>query len=285
MIGFYAQNELAVQSDRASHLIGALTEIEGVVGVSHEIGVSVVPPGDRIVVHVTNRDADAVFRLLLDATHGRISVVTSEVASITDPDKQAIIDHDIDEAIWEEMETGLRHRGHITQNYMALMATGGVIAGSGLLAINETEIQIMAAIAAAVVAPGFDPLAKIPLGIVLKRWEILQSGLFSALAGYGVLIAAACASYMFLATVGASPITLDFIESEAVRRIGDPSWPDLLISACGAFGGIVVQAAFRQAIIAGALIALTIIDAAALMGIGLAMFEPNLIGKGRAAGD
>jgi hypothetical protein len=32
---------------------------------------------------------------------------------LSDPDHQ----HAIDEAIWEELETGLRHQGRITSNY------------------------------------------------------------------------------------------------------------------------------------------------------------------------
>lgn len=273
--------ELTVAADHARNIITTLGKIEGVVGLTHDVGVSVIPPGDRIVVHVTNRDVDEVLAAVSE-TAGKtsISVVTSEVASITDPAKQHLIDDDVDEAIWEEMETGLRHQGRVTQNYIALMSIGGVIAAAGLLAINESEVQVMAAIAAAIVAPGFDPLAKIPLGIVLQRWEVLKSGLYSTLAGYGALIFAACATYGALALIGALPLPGDFLKSDAVRRIGEPSWPDLIISACGAFSGIVVQAAFRQAVIAGALIALTIIDAAALVGIGIAIVEPDLIAKG-----
>ena len=43
-IGFYAQNVGVGGAERSGFaIIGALTEIEGVIGVSHEVGFSVVP--------------------------------------------------------------------------------------------------------------------------------------------------------------------------------------------------------------------------------------------------
>lgn len=95
------------------------------------------------------------------------SFVTAEIASLSDPSHQHAIDHDIDEAIWEELETGLRHQGRITSNYLLLMAVGGIIAAAGVLA--ELAVATVAYVASAIIAPGFEPVAKIPLGIVLRR--------------------------------------------------------------------------------------------------------------------
>ena len=54
-----------------------------------------------------------------------MSVATAEVASFIDPKHPHAVDRDVDEALWEEMETGLRHQGRVTSNYLTLMALGG----------------------------------------------------------------------------------------------------------------------------------------------------------------
>ena len=199
---------------------------------------------------------------------------------MSDPGHQSAIDNDVDEALWEELETGLRHQGQVTANFLALMALGGLIAGAGLLAIDEPHLQTMAAVAAAVIAPGFEPLAKMPLGIVLRRREVLWRGLVSTLVGYGVLIAAAALVYGLLRALGAVPGLDALVESASVHAITEPSWPDLVISACGATAGVVIQSAFRRSVIAGALIAMRLIDAAALIGIALVVGRFDLMGHG-----
>lgn len=107
---------------------------------------------------------------------------------MTDPDHQHAIDRDVDEALWEEMEAGLRHQGRVTPNVIVLMALGSAVAAAGLFAHDPAE-QVTASVAAAIVAPGFEPLAKLPLGLVLGRHEVFKLGLISAAAGYAILMA------------------------------------------------------------------------------------------------
>lgn len=45
------------------------------------------------------------------------------------------------------------------------MALGGVIAAAG--AVTEPSVSALAYVASAIIAPGFEPVAKISLGIVL----------------------------------------------------------------------------------------------------------------------
>ena len=273
--------EITVASSGTDQLIAKLQAIEHVVGISLHRGASVQPPGDVVTVHSLNRGSDEVMRAVTEARlHGPVSVATAELASLSDAEHQPAIDDDVDEALWEELETGLRHQGRITPNFLILMGLGGAIAGAGLLATGEPALQIIAAVAAAVVAPGFEPIAKIPLGIVLKRREVLKSGLVSSLAGYGILIAAAAATYGLLAAMGAGMDAAKFGTIDAVKHIAHPSWPDLLISAFGALAGVTIQSAFRQSIIAGALIAMRMIDAAAVIGVGTVLGRMDLAAQG-----
>jgi hypothetical protein len=81
-----------------------------------------------VTVHALNRGADEIMRLADAArTEGQVSVTTSELTSIVDPDQAREVRKDVDEAIWEEAENSLRQQSRITANYLALMALGGAV--------------------------------------------------------------------------------------------------------------------------------------------------------------
>ena len=273
--------EITLAPEAADRLVEALTHVEGVVGLSRHRGASVMPPGDVVIVHALNRGADEVLRTAAAAGgDGPLSVVTAEVASISDAEHQDAIDRDRDEAVWEELETGLRHQGRVTPNFLYLMALGGVVAAAGALA--EPSVAAVAYVASAVIAPGFESVAKLPLGLVLRRGAVLWAGVQSTLAGYAVLILAAAATYLLLAALGAvEPST--FLESDALRHTREPGATILTIAAAGAVAGVVIQAAYRRSVIAGALVAMRLIEAAAVTGIAVAVgrLDIALDGLGR----
>lgn len=96
--------------------------------------------------------------------HGPVSVPTAELASLSDVEHESAIDNDVDEAIWKELETGSRHQ----VAFHRLPDLDDALAGAALLAIGEPAQQVTRAVAAALIALGFGPLAKIPLGVVFR---------------------------------------------------------------------------------------------------------------------
>lgn len=269
--------QITVSPDAAATLIAELRSIKGVVGLSHQPGASIIPPGDVVTVHAINRATDAVMKAAQEArAHGPLSVVTAEIASVSDAEHQAAIDNDVDEAMWEELETGLRHQGRITANFLLLMALGGVIAAAG--AVAEPSVSALAYVASAIIAPGFEPVAKIPLGIVLRRREVLVSGLTSTLAGYAVLMIAAALTYLVLASFHVVDAKT-FLEGDALHHVREPGAILLTIGAAGAVAGIVIESAYRRSIIAGALVALSIIEAASAAGVAGALRRWDIVGE------
>lgn len=209
--------------------------------------------------------------------HGPVSIVTAEVASIIDPAHEEAVDDDVDEAIWEEMETGLRHQGRVTPNYLVLMAMGGAIAAVGL--VSEAVPQTIAFVAASIIAPGFEPLVKIPLGLALRNWTTVRRGLVATGVGYATLITAAALAFLFLRLAGATTVEA-FVNNPEVEKIAHPTLLEGVVSACGAVAGVVMVAAYRRSVIAGPLIALIFIPAAATSGAALAAGRPALIWEG-----
>lgn len=270
--------DITVPGDRSQQLISALEPIEGVIGLAWQKGASIKPSGDVITVHSLNRGTDAVMAAVAKAGGDTpFTVVTAEVASISDREHQKQIDNDVDEAIWEELETGLRHQGRVSTNFLLLMVLGGVIAAVG--AFTEPAVAAVAYVASAIIAPGFEPLAKLPLGIVLRRGEVFLTGLASSIAGYGVLIAAAAATWVVLAEFDGIEASA-FLDGDALKHTLHPT-PDIIaITIAGALAGVLIQAAYRRSVIAGALVAMRLIEVAAVTGVALAMGRFDLAAGG-----
>ncbi len=162
---------------------------------------SIKPPGDVLTVHALNRGADEVMRLAERAHEwGEVSVSTSELTSLVDPKQERKVANDIDEALWEEVETDLRHQGKLTMNYVGLMTLGGAVAATGFAA--ESASQAISFVAASIIAPGFEPLAALPIGLALRRWSVVGRGLQSMVGGYLALILAAALTFLALRMTG-----------------------------------------------------------------------------------
>ncbi len=269
--------EITAASADTERLLRELELLKEVTGLSVTRGASIKPLGDVVTVHVLNRGADAVLKRAHEHGGEQVSIVTAELTSIIDPQHDEAVGKDVDEAVWEEMETGLRHQGRVTANFVALMALGGAIAAIGL--VSEPAPQSIAFVAASIIAPGFEPLAKIPLGIVLGRWNVVWRGLLSSVIGYAVLILAAALT-MFVLFATHSVEASELVSNPEVKNLANPKLKEMIVSGAAAVAGMVMIASYRRSVIAGPLVALVIIHAAASIGAGIAARQTNLILEG-----
>ncbi len=259
--------EASIPGSATDAIISDLLENPHVININTVRNGSVKPKGDTVMIHVLNRGADAVFKSINTHAKGlEFSIVTSEIASISDPKYQYEIDHDIDEAIWEEMETGLRHNGRLTQNYLILMAIGGIVSAVGF--VSEIHDLVVAFIAASIIAPGLESVAKIPLGIALRKSDVFFAGLRAFLVGYACIILSAGISFWVMDQFGVV-IPSDFTENKATHGFMHFETKHFLLSLAAACASIVMYLSYRRNVIAGPLIALVLIPATAAIGISL----------------
>jgi uncharacterized membrane protein len=143
---------------------------------------------------------------------------------------------------------------------------GDVLAVAGLLFAPVP--QALALAAAGIVAPAFEPVAKLAVGLVRGSWYSVRRALIAVSGGYVLLAVVGALAYLLLQALDmTSPEAL--AASEGVKMVTHPTAADWLISAGGAAAGVVIVSAFRHAVLAGALIALALVPAAALVGAGL----------------
>ncbi len=269
---------IAVVPERTAALVRQLEGMDEVIGLAVHREAALKPPGDVIVVHVLNRGVDDVLRHANDEDGDHPAmIVTSEVASIIDAANVEAIEDDVDEAAWEEMLTGLRHQGQLSANFLALMALGGVIAAIGFA--SGPVSQATAFVAASVIAPGFEPIAKVGLGLTLRRADVVRDGALATIAGYAALIAAACAAFLLLRLVDHTAVE-HFVGNEEAQHLAGPDFAATIISAAAAAAGIIMIATYRRSVFAGPLIGLALIPAMGLVGVALAAGRLDLAGAG-----
>lgn len=269
--------QITIPSGHTEDFLAGLGGIDEVISVSIQRGASLKPPGDLVLVHTLNRGADRVLQLVEQARErGDVSVASSRVESLIDPRHAAEVAGDLDEALWEDAETQLRHHSQLGTNFLLTMVLGGAIAACGLLLTTTTQATAM--VAAAVIAPGFEPLAKLPLAIVLRRRKLFLRGLRSAVAGYLTLGLSAAVTMVGL-SAGGWELPEKLLENRQFSELADPTALTLVISAAGALAGVTMIAAQRTALLPGALIAMQLIPAAAMTGAALAL------GEGHAAAE
>lgn len=270
--------EIVVSPASTDALIGKLEKSDHLISLSVHRGASIKPPGDVLVVHALNRDADRVMRLADEArSEGPVSVTTHELTSIVNPEHEREVANDVDEALWEESETSLRHQGRPTSNYLALMALGGAVSATAFMVTGSS--QTISLIAASIIAPGFEPLAKVPIGLVLGRWAVVGRGLWSASVGYLTLALAAALVFALLRLTGVGTVP-EFLGNSETKVLTDPTLREVLLSSFGALAGMIMIVAYRRSVIAGPLVALAIVPAAAMVGIALAAGRLDLAYQG-----
>jgi len=132
--------------------------------------------------------------------------------------------------------------------------------------------RALALAASKIIALAFEPVAKLAVGLVRSSGDTVRRTLVAVGGGYVVLAVVGALAYLLLHRLGmASPEAL--ATSEGVKMVTHPTAADWLISAGGAAAGVVIVSAFRQAVIAGALVALALVPAAALVGASVVAGE------------
>jgi Domain of unknown function (DUF389) len=260
---------IAVAPERTDELLEELQRFEDhVITISVLRHASIKPPGDVVEIQVLNRAASAVLEVI-ERHHvdGTLSVASSQVDSISDREHEQALNADIDEAPWDDVRAQLREHTQPGINFFGLMFLGGVVAACGL--VSSPTSQALALVASSILAPAFEPLAELSLGVVLRRRDLLWRGARSAVLGYlCVVLAGALAMIVLKAT--SSDMSQRFITNQHVGELANPSTASLLISAAGAVAGGLVITAYRMPLLPGPIVAVQIVSSAAMVGAAAA---------------
>ncbi len=271
--------QIVVSGDPAEvrALADVAQSLEGVISASLAPGASIKPTGDVLTIHVLNAAADDIMRHAQLATKaGRVNLIIATSTAFVDRKHADQIAHDEDEALWEEMESQLRNHGRLSGNYLLLMTLGGMIAAAALAA--EGVPQAIAMVGASIIAPGFEPLAKVSQGLVLRRARLVMRAMLALCVGYLSLVGAAALAFAGLAWLGATSHG-QLTGKPLLHTLTALDGVSLLPSVCAAVSGVLMVTSLRDAYVVGPLMVLVLISGGALSGAALAVGDYALAGR------
>lgn len=255
---------LLVPPEQSDAFVSSLKGTEGVLSIQVYSRASVQPEADVLVANVLNRDLFEVMRVLERATGDRpLSLTMTSPAAAYSRTSEENLFADTIESVWEESEQMLQQTGHLSANFLLLMAFSGILAAIGL----ATGVLHMV-LAAMLVVPGFQPIAAIPLGLVLRSRLMLRMGIRSTLFGYAVFAAAAAITFHALRLLGESSVQ-SFLEKPMVRYWASFSLSALLVSLTAAAAGVTIIPTHRTVLTAGVMVALALVPGASIFAICL----------------
>ena len=165
--------------------------------------------------------------------------------------------------VWADMVGVARTNARPTARFLVLMVVAGVIAGYGVLTINDTLI-----IGAMAVSPDTYPIVSACVGIVGRRWSLIYRSVGTLVIGLGVTAATAAAvggivdaSHRLGAFSATSP-NLAGLVTIGVGTVG-------VALAAGVAAAVSIETRASAAV--GVAISVTTIPAAAYFGVALAV--------------
>lgn len=267
--------EVAVDAQTASLMLKGVARLDGIIGLSHQPGASISPPGDLVKVTMVNESTREVLDLLRElGVPDTGSISMSEPTSFMAEAHQAKVNQESNETVWDEMAFLLRNDTNPTFNYMLAMAMAGAIAAGGLW--TDTLHLIVGAM---IIAPAFEPLARIPFALVTGARRLVASGLSSILLGNLMLILGAGFCTVLLESWGSRP-AVPLPEQQWVAYWSSFTFGGVLVSAFGAVAGAVVIGGQRAVLTTGVMITLALIPSMALVGVGVVTGDLSLAGLG-----
>jgi uncharacterized membrane protein len=195
------------------------------------------------------------------------SVVISEPLAVVAASWAEELLTDTSEASWEEMESSITRESYMTTNKLLLMGLAGALAAVGL-ASNTLHLVV----AGMVIAPGFEPLARLGLGAMTGGTISFRLGLRDTALGYLALLAGALFVGVALKMAADDVLGQGYgsylADGSLVDYWGSLTLPSLLVSSAGAIGGAIVISIQRSILTLGPMIALSLVPAPALMVLG-----------------
>jgi hypothetical protein len=270
------RNFVVVGSPKALEDVAqALEPVAEIITIALDERAGIKPRGGVLEIQALNRSSDEVLRRLRPyAELGQVVIRIGSAGSIIDVERQRIIDDDADTMLWEEMEQNLRNEGRISFNSITLMALGGAIAAAAVAA--TPLLRIFGLLASSIIAPAFAPIAGIPLGLVLRRFRVVQRAVAATCAGYAVVTAAAALTFVVLRVIGhpgARQISPEVVELLALDSA------TVVVSIAAAIAGALMIVSLRDVYVVGSLIGLALVPAAAAAACAMVTAEWAVVAK------
>jgi uncharacterized membrane protein len=268
--------DITLPSELSGKMIGKIKMIKGLIGIRLQKNISIDPEGDVISVEITNRSVNELLYIFEKEgliASGTVSITTSAPSSIISVTSLQKIYSDRGETNWEEVLNNINKESGMTVSSLLVMFIAGVLAVVGI-----TTNSLHLVIGAMVIAPGFEPITRISLGLVTGASD-WKHGLKDTGKAYASLFIGAVITTYIMVVMGEEPLKGEssYLPSGVLVNYWTTIKPTtVLVSIVASAAGGLIILANKSVLTAGVMIALALVPSISLTGMAIATGEPGI---------
>jgi uncharacterized hydrophobic protein (TIGR00271 family) len=233
-------------------------------------GVVRKPAGDAIECDVLTGAANEVLRGLRDlGLEHRGSLVLEPVdtvfSDLADRTGAEELGARLRAPVWEQVEARIRAEGRYPPSFYLFLVVAGLIGAVGI--ITNSQILIVAAM---VVGPEYGAITSIALGIDRRSGPRVRQGFVALLVGFLLAVAATLLFALLVRGFGLQPRAFELGLRPVSNLINTPNFFSASVAVLAGIVGIVSLAEARTSALLGVFISVTMIPAAADIGVSSA---------------
>lgn len=271
--------DLTVPPEHTDELVQRLQDHDDVLSLRLLRGASLSPAGDVLSFEVLDSSLAWAMRLADGVGLGNdpaVSLTSSRPESVTSAGSAPLVDRDRSTSSWEEVQLTIGRESTMTPAKLLVMFLAGIFAAVGL---HTGALHVI--IGAMLVAPAYEPLARVALGFV-NRSRSVRDGLVDFAFAYAAL-AVGAATVAALARLQGEPLSPQadtYLGSAAfVTYWTTVNWTSFVVAAAGGVGGGLLIVANRRVLTTGIVIALAFVPSLSLAVLELSLGEPELAAR------
>jgi uncharacterized hydrophobic protein (TIGR00271 family) len=260
---------VACPSRLTDQAVDALRDTTGVAALAVARGASLVPEGDVLECDVVREASDNVLAALLAIDTDRelvISIVELEVIAgrAVRAAEAAAPGFDADALPWALIEADAREAAEPSATFFILMALAAVIAAIGIVVDSAVLI-----IGAMIVGPEYGPITAVAVGVHRRR-RFWRPAAIVLTTGLAVAVLAAAAFALVARLLGESDDVFEPTSRFFTAFVTDPNAYSAVVAFVAGVAGTIALARSQATVVAGVLVSVTTIPAAAAVGVGMA---------------
>jgi uncharacterized hydrophobic protein (TIGR00271 family) len=263
------QLRVVCPDDVTDAAVARLRDDIGVATIGLHRGASIVPRGDVLECEVARERINSVIealRALGVERRGAISIVEVDaLASTAEHETERLAPgYEADAVPWPLVEDTARDNAQPAATFFVLMALAAIIAAVGI--VIDSAVLIIGAM---IVGPEYGPLTAVAVGLHRRKpfWRPAAAVLVSGLL---VAIAAAAATAAIASAFGERSSSFEPTSRFFTSFVTDPNAYSAVVALVAGVAGTVALARSQATALAGVLVSVTTIPAAAAVGVDLA---------------
>lgn len=248
-------------------VVGHLRDEPGAINIAVHPGSSVDPDGDVVVVDVVRERGNAVMDRLVELRLdklGSVSIATLDAVSSSRAEQAeaAAPGSELDAIVWQELEDRARGDSRWSITFGILMAIAAVIAGVGVLVDSPVLI-----IGAMIVGPEYGPLSALAIGLFRRKRPVAARAELTLVVGLAIAVLAAAAATGLFLLVGEVSLDSSPQSRFLTAFVTEPNFFSFVVAFVAGIAGTIALTRGRQETLAGVLVSVTTIPAAAAVGV------------------